>query len=124
MTESRVISTVVRALKVDHEGMNRYFLYILSSRHHRHLTVGVTADLAEGVRSHRARVNRRLGKRRVLQKLVYVECIRSVDEAVDREIHLKRASWRYLHRLIESVNPGWDSISVSELISAGFHRSG
>lgn len=104
--------------------MSHYYLYILSSRHHRYLSIGVTADLVEGVRAQRALVNRRVGRRRVWQKLVYVESIRSVEEAVEREIRLKRATRRQLHRLIESVNPGWDSISLNQLVSAGFQRRG
>lgn len=100
--------------------MANYFLYILSSRHHRHLSIGVTADLVEGINSHRQLVNRKLKKRRVLQKLVYVETINSVDEAVDREMMLNRLPRREICKLIESVNPTWDSISVSQLKHAGF----
>ena len=101
--------------------MTVYYLYILSSRHHRHLSIGVTADLAYGVRAHRNQVNIRLKKKRVLQKLVYVEAINSVDEAVEREMRLKRANRHQIDRLVEAVNPSWDSISVSDLVSAGFN---
>ena len=124
MTPAGAISPSGPRQTGDDGRMNHYYLYILSSRHHRYLNVGVTADLAEGVRAHRAQINRRVGRRRVWQKLVYVESIRSVDEAVEREMRLKRATRRQLHRLIESVNPGWDSISLSELVSAGFQRRG
>ena len=102
--------------------MSTYFLYILSSRHHRHLSVGVTADLVTGVNSHRTRVNRKLRKRRVLQKLVYVELISSVDEAVEREVFLRNAPRRTVNNLVETVNPGWDSMSLRSLVSAGINR--
>jgi putative endonuclease len=100
--------------------MSCCYLYILSSRHHRYLSIGVTIDLPSGVSSQRIQINRRLRKKRVLQKLVYVESINSIEEAVEREMHLKRVSRRQIDRLIESVNPGWDSISISELVRAGF----
>ena len=100
--------------------MANYFLYILSSRHHQHLSIGVTADLATGINNHRLLVSRRLKKRRVLQKLVYVETINSVDEAVGRENQLNNWPRREICKLVESVNPGWDSISVSQLVHAGF----
>lgn len=100
--------------------MNNYYLYILSSRHHRYLSVGVTPDLAAGINRHRTMVNRRLGKKRVLQKLVYVETIRSIDEAVQRELDLTRAPRRRLEALVESVNPGWDSISLTALVARGY----
>jgi len=102
--------------------MANFYLFILSSRHHRYLSIGVTADLSSGITSQRILVNRRLKKKRVLQKLVYVESLNSVDDAVQRELKLKKASRRQINRLVESVNPGWDSISLSELVSAGFDR--
>ena len=65
--------------------MANYYLFVLSSRHHRHLSVGVAPELARGVTRHRELVNRRLKKKRVLQKLVYVETLASLDEAVTRQ---------------------------------------
>ena len=102
--------------------MANYYLYILSSRHHRYLSIGVTPDLVTGISNHRTLVSRKLRKKRVLQKLVYVETINSVDEAVEREFKLKRAPRARINRLVESVNPGWDSISVRELVAAGYNR--
>lgn len=100
--------------------MTKYYLYILASRHHRHLSVGVTVDLVSGISGHRTRVSRRLNKRRVLQKLVYVETICGLEEAVARQVRLNRASRAQLEPLIQSVNPGWDSISLSALVEAGY----
>jgi predicted GIY-YIG superfamily endonuclease len=68
-------------------------------------------------------VSRRLHKKRVLQKLVYVETIDCVEEAAEREVKLKRAPRNQINKLVESVNPGWDSISVRALVAAGFSRS-
>jgi predicted GIY-YIG superfamily endonuclease len=83
----------------------------------------VTPDLVTGIGNQRIIVGRRLGKKRVLRKLVYVESIDSVDEAIEREIKLNRTSRIQINRLVESVNPGWDSISVRELVAAGFSRN-
>ncbi len=102
--------------------MATYYLYILSSRHHRHLSIGVTSDLVAGIRNQRMMVSRRLNKKWVLQKLVYVETIGNVGEAIEREIKLKRAPRTQVNQLVESVNPCWDSISVRELVAAGFNR--
>ena len=101
----------------------KFYLFILASRHHRHLSIGVTSDLKRGIANHRASVNQRLGRKHVLQKLVYVEAIASIADAVEREYLLTRAPRIKLERLIETVNPGWDSISVSQLVSAGFDRT-
>ena len=91
--------------------MANYYLYILSSRHHRRLSIGVTPDLVTGIGNQRIMVTRRLRKKRVLQKLVYIETIDCVEEAVEREVDLKRAPRNQINKLVESVNPGWDSIS-------------
>ena len=80
----------------------------------------MTPDLLHGVNSRRLLVNRRLKKKRVLQKLVYVERIDTLDEAVSREMALNRASRRHVDRLVESVNPGWDSISLRTLVARGY----
>lgn len=103
--------------------MANYYLYILSSRHHRHLSIGVTPDLVTGIGNQRIMVSRRLHKKRVLQKLVYVETIDCVEEAAEREVKLKRAPRNQINKLVESVNPGWDSISVRALVAVGFSRS-
>lgn len=100
-----------------------YYLFVLASRHHRHLSVGVTSDLTAGIANHRHAVNQRLRKKRVLQKLVYVESISCVDDAVEREYLLRRISRARLVSLVETVNPGWDSISVRQLVAEGFNAT-
>ena len=100
-----------------------YYLFVLASRHHRHLSVGVTSDLSRGIASHRRAVNYRLGKKRVWQKLVYIESISCVDDAVEREYLLRRIPRKQLVNLVETVNPGWDSISIRQLVAAGFDVS-
>jgi len=102
--------------------MANYYLYILSSRHHRYLCIGVTSDLVAGIGNQGMIVRRRWAKK-VLQKLVYIETIDCVEEAVAREIKLKCAPRNQINKLVEIVNSGWDSISVRELVAAGFSRS-
>jgi putative endonuclease len=103
--------------------MANYYLYILASRHHRHLSIGVTPNLVAGIGNRRVMVSRRLRKKRVLQKLVYVETIDCAEEAVEREVKLKGAPRNQINKPVESVNPGWDNISVRDLVAAGFSRS-
>ena len=59
----------------------------------------------------RARVDRRLGKGHVLQKLVYVEAVRGINEAITRERRLQKMSSSQLDRLVATVNLDWDPIS-------------
>jgi putative endonuclease len=100
--------------------MDTFYIYVLASRHHKHISVGVAADLQYEVRNHRVLISRKLKRRKVWQKLVYVEAVRGVDEAVARERQIDRFPRRQLELLIESVNPGWDSISLSALCESGY----
>ncbi len=100
--------------------MDTIYIYVLASRHHKYVSVGVAAQLQNEVRNHRERINRQLKRKRVWQKLVYVEAVRGVDEAVARERQISKYSRTQLERLIESVNPGWDGISLAALSESGF----
>ncbi|MCH8257699.1 MAG: hypothetical protein IIA75_07365 [Proteobacteria bacterium] len=100
--------------------MDIFYIFLLASRHHKYISVGVAADLQYEVRRHRQRVNIKLKRKRVWQKLVYVEAVRGVDEAVARQRQVSRFSRIQLEQLIESVNPGWDSISLAALSQSGF----
>ena len=86
--------------------MNTYYIFILASRRNRHILIDVCVELDQGVRTMRTRVNRRLGKCRVLQKLVYVEAVKGIDEAITRERLLQKMSRSRLNHLMETVNPG------------------
>ena len=100
--------------------MDTFYIYVLASRHHKYISVGVGVELQKEVRNHRERINRKLKRKRVWQKLVYVEAVRGVDEAVARERQISKFNRTQLERLIESVNPGWDSISLAALSESGF----
>lgn len=102
--------------------MEIYYIFILASRHHRHVTIDICADLSTGVNACREQVNRQLGKRRVLQKLVYVESVRGMPESVHRVRQIQTMPRRELDQLVESVNPGWDRMSLKSLASSGFAR--
>ena len=108
--------------EVDTAPMDTYYIYILASRRHSYISISVTGDLNYAIRNHRERTNRMLKRRRVFQKLVYVEAVRGVDQAITRERTLKKYNLVQLGGLIESVNPCWESISLSALSKSGFSR--
>lgn len=92
--------------------MNTYYVFVLASRRHRHFSIDVSVELRSGVRRIRQRVNRRLGRKRVLQKLVYVETMTDPEQAVQRVCVLLAMDRTRLAALIGSVNPGWDALST------------
>lgn len=97
--------------------MNTYYVYILSSRDHRHLSVKATADLKHGVRHHRRAISRRLAKKKIYQKLVHVETFNGLTAAVGREREIREWSRPRLMLLVSRSNPTWKPISVRSYLA-------
>ncbi|MEX0942325.1 MAG: hypothetical protein WD002_07240 [Pseudomonadales bacterium] len=92
--------------------MNICYVYILASKDHKHLSVKAVPDLRHGVRQHRMRISRRLGKKRVYQKVVRVEKFAGLTGAVARERELEGWSRVRLIHLVSKTNPTWKPISI------------
>jgi putative endonuclease len=84
-----------------------YWVYILASRKHGTLYIGVTGDLAGRVYEHRAGITPGFTTRYGVHMLVYFEMFGMIDEAIAREKRLKkwRRDWKIA--LIEERNPTW-----------------
>lgn len=97
--------------------MNVYYVFILASRNHRYLSVRATADLKFGVRLHRRAISRKLGRKKVYQKLIYLETFNSLAAAIGRERELK--SWKepQLRQQISRRNPSWKPLSISAYLA-------
>ena len=93
--------------------MDNYIVFVLASRQHVHATVDMCPDPDPVVKAARDRVNRGLGKRRVFQKLVYIEQLEGVEEAILRVRQLQKIQRRKLVQLLDAINPAWGSISLS-----------
>jgi putative endonuclease len=84
-----------------------FYVYLLASKKHGTLYLGVTNDLVRRVYEHRAKVVAGFTKRYDVGKLVWFEIYDDVTSAITREKELKkwRRDWKI--RLIEEENPGW-----------------
>ena len=84
-----------------------FYVYLLASKKHGTLYLGVTNDLVRRVYEHRAKVVAGFTKRYDVGKLVWFEIYGDVTSAITREKELKkwRRDWKI--RLIEEENPGW-----------------
>ena len=82
-------------------------VYILASRSHGVLYVGVTADLQKRVWEHRTGVITGFTQRYGVHRLVWFEQHQQMDSAIQREKRLKR--WRRAWKvgLVEAGNPEW-----------------
>jgi putative endonuclease len=84
-----------------------YFVYLLASRRHGALYLGVTNNLLRRVYEHRSKLLRGFTAKYGVDRLVWFETHDDVNEAARRETQIKkwRRDWKIA--LIESDNPDW-----------------
>jgi putative endonuclease len=90
-----------------------YFVYILASRKHGTLYVGVTNNIARRVSEHRAGSASAFTKKYQVHRLVYAESHDNVEEAIKREKAIKEWQRAWKVQLIERANPEWDDLAES-----------
>jgi putative endonuclease len=85
----------------------QYFVYILASRRHGTLYIGVTNDLLRRVGEHREGKAGGFTRTYGVNRLVYLEMFSDIGEAILREKRLKkwRRDWKIV--VIEENNPEW-----------------
>jgi putative endonuclease len=84
-----------------------YFVYILASRKHGTLYVGVTGDLQGRVWQHREGVVDGFTRRYRVDRLVYFEPFDDIRVAIQREKSLKKWPREWKVNLVEGRNPDW-----------------
>ena len=84
-----------------------YSVYLLASRKHGTLYVGVTSDLVRRVYEHKAKAVPGFTSKYGVDRLVWYECYDDPVSAITREKELKkwRRDWKI--SLIEEDNPDW-----------------
>jgi putative endonuclease len=91
----------------------QYYVYILASRKHGTLYVGITNDIVRRVHEHKLQLVPGFCTRYGVDKLVYFEIFDDPASAIAREKQLKkwRRDWKI--ELIESKNPGWIDLAYT-----------
>ena len=89
----------------------RYYVYIMASKS-RVLYTGVTGFLMARVKQHKQAETEGFTKRYNVNRLVYCEVFRYVNNAITRETEIKK--WRREKKvaLIETSNPTWEDLSA------------
>ena len=84
-----------------------YYVYLLASKKHGTIYLGVTNDIVRRVYEHKAKAVAGFTSRYSVDKLVWFEIYEDAITAIAREKELKkwRRDWKI--RLIEEQNPGW-----------------
>lgn len=82
-----------------------YYVYLLASRKHGTLYLGVTSDIVRRVHEHRTKAAPGFTSRYGIDKLVWFEIYEITAIAREKELKKWRRDWKI--RLIEEQNPGW-----------------
>jgi putative endonuclease len=84
-----------------------YYVYLLASKRHGTLYLGMTNDIVRRGYEHRSKAVQGFTKRYGVDKLVWFEIYDDAISAITREKEMKkwRRAWKI--RLIEENNPDW-----------------
>ena len=88
----------------------RFYVYILASRKHGTIYIGVTNDLIRRVYEHKQKLVPGFTKDYGVDKLVYYEIFDDPENAIAREKRLKRWKRDWKISLIETSNPNWQDL--------------
>ncbi len=83
------------------------YVYILASRKHGTLYIGVTSNLVQRVWQHKHNEVEGFTSKYSVHHLVYYEMTESIRTAIEREKQLKKWNRKWKVNLIESMNPNW-----------------
>ena len=92
-------------------GCHMYYVYMLASRRHGTLYIGVTNDLRSRLELHRAGLGSEFVRQYKVHRLVYVEPYENAEDAIRREKQLKKWNRDWKIRLIEEDNLEWRDLS-------------
>ena len=92
--------------------MKQPVVYILASKAHGTLYIGVTSNLAARIEAHRSGTVDGFTKQYGVHTLVYFEVHADMYEAIQREKRLKKWNRAWKIRLIEGMNPEWKDLSA------------
>ena len=84
-----------------------YYVYIMASRKHGTLYVGVTNDLIRRAYEHRTDAVKGFTSRYHIHLLVWFECYDDPLTAIGREKGLKKWRHEWKVNLVEKTNPEW-----------------
>jgi putative endonuclease len=90
-----------------------FYVYLLASRRHGTLYLGITNDLVRRVHEHKCHRAPGFTARYTVDRLVWFETCDDPTEAISREKELKkwRRDWKI--RLIEDQNPDWRDLYLA-----------
>ncbi len=84
-----------------------YYVYILTNKNDTVLYIGVTNNLKRRIYEHKNKVIPGFTKKYNVNKLVYFEHFKNINDAIQREKQLKKWNRSWKNDLINKTNPKW-----------------
>jgi putative endonuclease len=100
-----------------------YYVYILASKKHGTLYIGVTRDLVRRVYEHKTKAVPGFTSKYGVNKLVLFEIYDDPATAIAREKELKKWRRDWKTRLIEEQNPNWDDLYPGMTTGGSFPKT-
>ena len=94
-------------------------VYMMASRKHGTLYIGVTSELIQRVVQHREGLKGGFTAKYGVKRLVWFERHGGISSAIQRETSLKRYPRQWKINLIEQDNPNWDDLFPALLVEDG-----
>lgn len=92
--------------------MKEYFVYILTNQSGT-LYIGVTNNLERRVLEHKNKLIEGFTKKYNLNKLIYFESCKDINDAITREKQLKGWTRKKKLNLIQKINPELDELKLN-----------
>lgn len=92
------------------------YVYILASKKHGTLYIGVTSDLQKRIWQHKEKALVGFTQKYGVDKLVYYEIFDDMANAIMREKQMKKWNRDWKIKRIEETNPDWDDLYESILL--------
>jgi putative endonuclease len=91
-------------------------IYILTNKNKTTLYVGVTSNLIARIQEHQNKTYpKSFASRYNLTLLIYMEHFPSIEEAIQREKHIKGKTREWKEKLINADNPHWKDLAPEVL---------
>ena len=92
--------------------IHQYYVYILSNKKNGTLYIGMTNNLERRMLEHKSKSIEGFTKKYDLDKLMYFETYKYVNEAITREKRLKKWERQWKINPIEEDNLNWDDLAL------------
>lgn len=92
--------------------IKEYYVYILASKKNGTLYAGMTGNLGKRTVRHKAKNANQFAAKYDVDKLVYYEKYKNLEDAVKREKQVKKWRREWKLKLIEKQNPEWEDLFI------------